>query len=65
MRPSTGLLSIYYFHRFLGSNPFGFAGLDIKAFYMGKYGTRWGDTKSSKIAAALHVPEQRGSQRSA
>jgi DNA polymerase III epsilon subunit-like protein len=48
----------YYFHRFLGSNPFGFAGLDIKAFYMGKYGTRWKDTKSSKIAAALNVPEE-------
>jgi DNA polymerase III epsilon subunit-like protein len=48
----------YYFHRFLGSNPFGFAGLDIKAFYMGKYGTQWRDTKSSKIAAALHIPEQ-------
>ena len=48
----------YYFHRFLGGNPFGFAGLDIKAFYMGKYGTRWGDTKSSKIATALNVPEE-------
>lgn len=48
----------YYFHRFLGSNPFGFAGLDIKAFYMGKYSTNWGDTKSSKIAAALRVPEE-------
>jgi ribonuclease T len=48
----------YYFHRFLGSNPFGFAALDIKAFYMGKYGTGWGDTKSSKIAAALRVPEE-------
>jgi len=25
---------------------------------MGKYGTQWRDTKSSKIAAVLHVPEQ-------
>lgn len=40
----------YYFHRFLGSNPFGFAALDIKAFYMGATGCKWGDTRSSKIA---------------
>jgi ribonuclease T len=48
----------YYFHRFLGHNPFGFAALDIKAFYMGRYGTHWLDTKSSKIAAALEVAEE-------
>jgi hypothetical protein len=47
----------YYFHQFLGENPFGFAGLDIKAFYMGQYRTTWSETKSSKIAAALHIPE--------
>lgn len=47
----------YYFHRFLGENPFGFAGLDIKAFYMGRYKTTWSETKSSKIAAALQVSE--------
>jgi ribonuclease T len=47
----------YYFHRFLGANPFGFAGLDIKSFYMGRYGTTWSDTKSSKITAALRIAE--------
>lgn len=47
----------YYFHRFLGHNPFGFAGLDIKAYYMGRYNTAWSETKSSKIAAELHVSE--------
>ena len=25
----------YYFHRFLGHNPFGFTAVDIKAYYMG------------------------------
>jgi DNA polymerase III epsilon subunit-like protein len=25
----------YYFHRFLGRNPFGYAGLDVKSFYLG------------------------------
>jgi len=45
----------YYFHRFTGHNPFGFAGLDIKALYMGKWGTRWDETKSSLIAKRLGV----------
>lgn len=43
----------YYFHRFAGKNPFGFAALDIKAFYMGVTGCRWGETKSSAMAARL------------
>lgn len=43
----------YYFHRFLGRNPFGFAALDIKAYYMGVTGCTWSDTRSSRIAAAL------------
>ena len=40
----------WYFHRFLGRNPFGFSALDIKAFYMGLWGCRWSDTSSSKLA---------------
>lgn len=28
----------YYFHRFVGENPFGFTALDIKALYMGATG---------------------------
>lgn len=43
----------YYFHRFLGRNPFGIGGLDIKAYYMGATGCSWADTKSSKFP----VPE--------
>lgn len=43
----------YYFHRFLGRNPFGFAALDIKAYYMGATGCDWADTRSSRIAALL------------
>lgn len=49
----------YYFHRYLGSNPFGFTALDIKAFYMGATGLSWSDTRSSKMAARLH-PKTRG-----
>lgn len=43
----------YYFHRFLGGNPFGFTALDIKALYMGATGCSWRDTRSSKIADHL------------
>lgn len=44
----------YYFHRYLQSNPFGFAALDIKALYMGAMGSNWADTRSSRMAARLH-----------
>lgn len=44
----------YYFHRYLGENPFGFAALDIKSMYMGAARSSWSETKSSHIAAALN-----------
>jgi DNA polymerase III epsilon subunit-like protein len=31
----------YYFQRFLGRNPFGYYGLDIKSYNMGLTGSRW------------------------
>lgn len=43
----------YYFHRFMGANPFGFTALDIKALYMGATGSSWRDTRSSQIAKRL------------
>jgi DNA polymerase III epsilon subunit-like protein len=43
----------YYFHRYLGKNPFGFAALDIKSMYMGAARSSWSDTRSSQIAAVL------------
>ncbi|MEN9376354.1 MAG: hypothetical protein RL710_1511, partial [Pseudomonadota bacterium] len=43
----------YYFHRYLGQNPFGFAALDIKSMYMGATGCSWAQTRSSQIAADL------------
>ncbi len=39
----------YYFHRFLGRNPFGISGLDIKAYYMGKKSCHWGETAKRKL----------------
>lgn len=31
----------YYFQHFLGRNPFGYQGLDIKSYNMGRTGSRW------------------------
>lgn len=40
----------YYFYHFLGHNPFGHAPLDIKAYYMGKYGVSWAETSMRYIS---------------
>jgi DNA polymerase III epsilon subunit-like protein len=39
----------YYFHRFLGKNPFGIGALDIKAYYMGLSGCLWSDTRAAAL----------------
>lgn len=44
----------YYFHRFTGTNPFGFTAVDIKALFMGATGCTWRDTRSSAIARRVH-----------
>jgi DNA polymerase III epsilon subunit-like protein len=49
----------YYFHRFVGTNPFGFTALDIKAYYMGATGCKWGDTRSNLVSAKLN-PKRNG-----
>jgi len=49
----------YYFHRYVGENPFGFRALDVKSYYMGAAGCSWADTRSSQIAANLN-PTRRG-----
>lgn len=48
----------YYFHMYLGSNPFGFTALDIKALYMGSAKSSWRDTRSSKMAEKLNPSGQ-------
>lgn len=45
----------YYFHLFEIQNPFGFAPVDIKALYMGKFQTPWHGATSKRISAALSV----------
>lgn len=45
-----------WFHRFLGRNPFGTSGLDIKAYYMGRRRLeRWADTRRDRVASDLAV----------
>ena len=39
----------YYFHRFLGRNPFGISCIDIKALYMGKFMTTWVNTSKANM----------------
>jgi ribonuclease T len=39
----------WYLHKFLGKNPFGFAPLDIKAYYMGLAGCAWQETTSGQL----------------
>jgi ribonuclease T len=41
----------FYFHHYLGENPFGIGGIDIKSYYMGLSGCAWEDTRSSRIPA--------------
>lgn len=43
----------YYFHAYTRDNPFGFAALDIKAYYMGVTGCAWGETRSSLMSKHL------------
>ncbi len=39
----------WYFHVFLGKNPFGIGALDIKSYYMGLSGCLWQETTSSQL----------------
>ena len=41
----------FYFQHYLGENPFGIGGIDIKSYYMGLSGCTWEDTRSSRIPA--------------
>ena len=43
----------WYFHVFLGRNPFGINAIDIKAYYMGFSGSAWVDTSSSRLPSWL------------
>jgi len=46
----------FYFHTYVGENPFGFGGVDIKSYYMGMSGSTWDNSRSSRIPADLKGP---------
>lgn len=46
----------FYFHEYLGENPFGFGGIDIKSYYMGMTGCAWEDTRSSRVRSEFKGP---------
>lgn len=39
----------WYMIKFLGRDPFGISGLDIKAYFMGKHHTTWGKTSKKDV----------------
>ena len=44
-----------YFHRYLSRNPFGHSALDIKAYFMGLFGSTWTETQMVRIREALEL----------
>ena len=46
----------YYFVRYLGSNPFGIAPIDIKSVHFGQKGGLWSDANAKKIQARTQAP---------
>ncbi len=44
----------WYFLKFLGRDPFGISGIDIKAYYMGKMSSKWGETTKRKMDPKFH-----------
>ena len=49
----------WYFHVFLGSNPFGINAIDIKAYYMGFSGSIWVNTSSSRLPSWLQPADHK------
>ena len=43
----------YYFHRFLGRNPFGVSGLDMRSVYMGRTGADWFEARKDRMSEAV------------
>jgi hypothetical protein len=54
--PSDWLHIGWYFHNFLGYNPLGINSLDIKGYYMGKFGKEWRQTTKKQIHEAGFKP---------
>ncbi len=49
----------WYFHVFLGRNPFGINAIDVKAYYMGFSGSTWVNTSSSRLPSWLQPADHK------
>lgn len=47
----------WYFHIFLGRNPFCINAINIKSYYKGFFGSAWIDTSSSRLPSRLKPSE--------
>jgi len=47
----------WYFHHFIGRNPFGFTAIDIKSYFMGRANCKWSETTLRQLPAVLR-PEK-------
>jgi DNA polymerase III epsilon subunit-like protein len=47
-----------YFHRYLGTNPFGYSALDLKALYMGLSGAPWRQIGFKRLAQEFIADRQ-------
>ena len=45
----------WYLVKFAGTDPFGISGLDVKAYFMGMTGCRWGSTRKGDVLRAFPV----------
>ncbi|MDZ4229162.1 MAG: 3'-5' exonuclease [Patescibacteria group bacterium] len=48
----------WYFMKFLGHDPFGISGLDIKAYFMGRHRVSWRETNKKRVRSLY--PSQTG-----
>ncbi len=45
----------YYFHKFIGWNPFGVSGIDLKSVWIGKTNSKWYATSIDDIKRTLNL----------
>jgi ribonuclease T len=47
------LFVAWYFHHFLGRNPFGVSGVDIRSMYMGRTGAGWFESRKDRMIESV------------
>ena len=52
------LFVAWYFHRFLGRNPFGVGGVDIRTYYMGMMGVDWSASRKDRMIEGIRPTKE-------